>query len=213
MTRVKICGVTNAPDRDAAVAAGADAVGVIVDVPVDTPREVDADQAADLLAGLPPFVSGVLVTMQPAVQPVVDLQERVGADAIQVHDGLDPAGVGALRERVDASVVAVVDATASDVADYADAADALLVDSVDEDGGGGTGRTHDWDRTRDLVADLDVPVVLAGGLTPDNVGEAVRTVQPYAVDTASGVESSGGEKDHGAVERFVRKASRREVSA
>ncbi|MHB9286761.1 phosphoribosylanthranilate isomerase [Halobacteriales archaeon Cl-PHB] len=213
MTRIKVCGVTSAADRDAVVAAGVDAVGVIVDVPVDTPRAVAADRAAALLEGLPPFVSGVLVTMQSAVQPVVDLQERVGADAVQVHDGLDPDGLEALGQRVDADVVAVVDGQAPAVRAYADAADALLVDSVDAEGGGGTGRTHDWDRTRDIVADLGVPVVLAGGLTPENVGEAVRTVEPYAVDTASGVESAGGQKDHDAVAAFVRHASRQEVSA
>lgn len=213
MTRVKICGVTSAADRDAAVEAGADAVGVLVDVPVDSPREISVDRAADLLAGLPPFVSGVLVTMQDAVLPTIRLQERVCADAIQVHSGLSPADLAGLRRQVDASVVGVVDADDPNAAAYAESADALLVDSVDADGGGGTGETHDWSRTRDRVESLDVPVVLAGGLTPENVGQAVRTVRPYAVDTASGVEAEGGEKDHDAVEAFVRNAREREVSA
>jgi phosphoribosylanthranilate isomerase len=86
------------------------------------------------------------------------------------------------------------------------------VDSIDEDGGGGTGRTHDWEQTRERVADLDTPVVLAGGLTPDNVAEAVATVDPFAVDVATGVERSGGVKDHDAVRAFVRAATR-EVTA
>jgi phosphoribosylanthranilate isomerase len=96
---------------------------------------------------------------------------------------------------------------------YADSADAVLVDSVDDAGGGGTGETHDWDRTREFADSVDVPVVLAGGLTPENVGEAVETVEPYGVDTASGVEHEGGLKDHDAVRAFVAAARRSAIPA
>lgn len=208
MTRVKICGVTGSEDRDAVVAAGADAVGVIHGVPVDTPREVDEATAADLVDGVPPLVTSVLVTMPTTVQEAVTRVDAVEPDAVQVHDGLSPAELGALDSRITQSIVAVVGADAPDIDDYAAHADALLVDSVDADGGGGTGETHDWERTRDLVDSLDVPVVLAGGLTPENVASAIETVDPFAVDVASGVESEGGRKDHDAVERFVRNATR-----
>src|SRR6056297_3051144 len=110
--RVKICGHTSSDDLAASVAAGADAVGVIADVDVETPREVTVRHAADLLAAVPPLVTGVLVTMLAAV----------GAD--DAH-----------------------------LADYAAAADALLVDTPTEDGGGGTGETHDWEVTRRASAD------------------------------------------------------------
>ncbi|QIO23731.1 phosphoribosylanthranilate isomerase [Haloarcula sp. JP-L23] len=203
MTRVKVCGVTTPEDRDAVVAAGADAVGIIYGVPVDTPREVDEDTAADLVEGVPPLVTSVLVTMPRTVQEAVVRVDAVDPDAVQVHDGLSPTELGALSRRVTQKIIAVVDADADDLADYAAHADALLVDSVDDEGAGGTGETHDWDRTRELVETVDVPVILAGGLTPENVAEAVETVRPFAVDTASGVESSGGVKDHDAVERFV----------
>ncbi|KAA9406627.1 phosphoribosylanthranilate isomerase [Haloarcula sp. CBA1131] len=208
MTRVKICGVTDNKDRDAVIAAGADAVGVIHGVPVDTPREVDEKTATTLVDGVPPFVTSVLVTMPTTVQEAVRRIDRVEPDAVQVHDGLSPAELGALDSRITQNIVAVVEAEAPAIEDYADHVDALLVDSVDADGGGGTGETHDWERTRDLVDSLDVPVVLAGGLTPENVAEAVETVKPFAVDVASGVESAGGKKDHDAVERFVRNATR-----
>jgi len=206
MTRVKICGLTSPGDRDAAVAAGADAIGVISGVTVETPREVDTETAVDLVAGVPPLVTSVLVTMGEAVQPIARRVETVRPDVVQVHDGLTPAELGALRRRVDAKVVAVVDAQHESIAEYADTADALLVDSVDAEGGGGTGETHDWDRTREIVAELDALVVLAGGLTPENVAEAVETVRPFGVDVASGVESEGGVKDHDAVGRFVARA-------
>ena len=208
MTRVKVCGVTREADREAVVDAGADAVGVISGVPVDTPREVPAERAADLVAGVPPLVTSVLVTRPDRVQAAVALQREVAADALQVHASLPPEKVGGLRARVDASVVAAVDAGA-DLAGYAEAADALLVDSTDEQGGGGgTGETVDWERTRERVAGLNVPVVLAGGLTPDNVAEAIETVGPFAVDTATGVEREGGVKDHDAVRAFVGAAGR-----
>ncbi|MDS0283518.1 phosphoribosylanthranilate isomerase [Haloarcula onubensis] len=226
MTRVKVCGVTSAADRDAVVAAGADAVGVIHGVPVDTPREVDGATAESLVAGVPPLVTSVLVTMPTTVQQAVNRVDEIEPDAVQVHDGLEPAELGALSRRVTQQIVAVVDAAADDIEAYADHADAVLVDSVDADGAGGTGETHDWERTAELVDALDVPVVLAGGLTPDNVAEAVRTVGPFAVDTASGVErapddrdarrgaerndgveSSGGLKDHDAVRAFVANAT------
>jgi len=218
-TRVKVCGVTRDSDREAVVAAGADAVGVISDVPVDTPREVDTDTAADLLAGVPPLVTGVLVTMPETVEAAVGLVEDTDPDAVQVHGGLSPGELGALGHRLNQDVVVAVDAAADDITDYAEPADALLVDSVDADGGGGTGETHDWERTREVVADLDVPVILAGGLTPDNVAAAVETVSPFGVDVATGVERVangervGGEKDHEAVREFVAAATRRGVAA
>lgn len=213
MTRVKLCGITDAADRDAAIAAGAHALGFIVDVDVESPREITAERAAALVDGVPPFVTTVLVTMPEAVQPAARLQERVDADAVQVHRSLDPGFVGGLRERADAGVIAVVDPDADDVSAYAGAADAVLVDTPSAGGAGGTGETHDWTRTADLVADVDVPVVLAGGLTPANVTEAVEMVDPYAVDAASGVEVRGGEKDHAALRQFVRAATGVGVSA
>lgn len=206
MVRVKLCGITSESDRDAAVAAGADAIGVIVDVPVETPREVTAERAADIVAGAPPFVTTVLVTMPETVEQARTLHERVGTDAIQVHGNLSPDAVGQLREQVPADVVAAI-GVHDDHTAYAASADALLVDSTDDQGGGGTGETHDWDHTSDIVDAVDTPVVLAGGLTPDNVSEAVETVRPFAVDTASGIERTGGVKDHDAMTAFVENAT------
>lgn len=202
-TRVKICGITTRDDRDAVVASGADALGVISGVTVETPREIDEATATDLVAGTPPFVTSVLVTMPETVEQAVHRIEVIRPDAVQIHDGLSPAELATLRKRCDVQLLAAVDAESAALADYAAVADALLVDSLDVDGGGGTGTIHDWERARGIVADLDVPVVLAGGLTPDNVVEAIETVEPFGVDVASGVESSGGIKDHDAVEQFV----------
>jgi len=204
--RAKICGITSETDRDAAVAAGAAAVGFITGVSVDTPREIPAREAAALASGLTPFVTSVLVMMPDSVQDAVALQERVRADAVQIHGDLSPEHVGALGERINAAVLASVDCGEEEAEAYADAADLLLVDSATDEGAGGTGETHDWERTREIVASVDTPVALAGGLTPANVREAVETVDPFAVDTASGVEREGGRKDHDAVAAFVKRA-------
>jgi phosphoribosylanthranilate isomerase len=177
-------------DVRAAADAGADAVGVIADVPVDTHREVSVDRAADLVAAAPPFLATTLVTMPGSAAEAAALVERVGADHLQVHGLTEPAALDALREATPARVVAAVGA-GDDLAPLDGHADGLLVDSTDESGAGGTGETHDWTRTREWVDRLSTPVVLAGGLTPGNVGEAVRAVRPYAVDVASGVERDG----------------------
>ncbi|SEW27443.1 phosphoribosylanthranilate isomerase [Halobacterium jilantaiense] len=207
MTRAKVCGLTNETDLRAAVDAGADAVGVVADVPVDTSREVDVAVAADLLASAPPLVSSVLVTMPETAERAVELAETVAPDVLQLHGDLPVGDVAFVAANTDVDVLKAVDAGDPGAARYADVVDALLVDSVGEDGGGGTGRTHDWDATREFAAGVDAPVVLAGGLTPGNVRAAVEAVDPFAVDVASGVEAAPGEKDHAAVREFVAAAT------
>lgn len=207
--RVKICGHTRPEDVAATVAAGADALGFVVDVSVETPREIGVECARDLVADVPPFVSTVLVTMATDPARVADLVERTGVDTVQFHADLPPDALRAARERAGVRAVKAVDAADTEAARrHERAADALLVDSTDASGGGGTGRTHDWERTAALAADLDAPVVLAGGLTPENVAAAVDAVDPYGVDVATGVEREGGVKDHDAVAAFVASAKR-----
>lgn len=212
MTRVKVCGITREADLQVAVDAGTDAVGVITDVPVDTPREVSPERAAALVDAVPPFVTSVLVTMPTQPEETVDLVRDVNPDVLQIHGELSAGDLAYLAAKTDAAIVKTVHAADLDAAHrYDDLADALLVDSTDESGAGGTGRTHDWDATHQLRDDVRSPVVLAGGLTPDNVAEAIDVVDPFAVDVASGVEATGadataGEKDHDAVRAFVRAA-------
>ena len=228
MTRVKVCGVTNRADLRAVAEAGADAVGVISEVPVDTPREVDPATAADLTARAPPFLTTTLVTMPETPGEAVDLVRTVTPDVLQVHGAFTAEELGFVRAETETKVVPVVDHTDADRARALDeAADAILVDSTDGEGAGGTGETGDWAATAELRRELVSPVVLAGGLTPENVAEALAAVEPFAVDVASGVERerserdarsgaaqsdeverTGGAKDHTAVARFVRNAGR-----
>lgn len=208
MTRVKICGITTPTDRDHAIGAGADALGFTVGVTVDTPREISPDTAANLIDETPPFVTSVLVTMPDDPAHARRLLAETGADAIQLHGSLAPAAISEIASAA-GSVIAAVDVNDPDRAHELDAiADALIVDSTRAGGAGGTGKTHDWTRTRSLRDAVSSPVILAGGLTPTNVTEAIATVKPYAVDVASGVEHTGGQKDPAAVDDFIKNATK-----
>ncbi len=207
MTRVKICGVTRSEDLQTAVDAGADAIGIISDVSVDTPREVSSERAAKLVSEAPPFVTTVLVTMPSNYAHAIELISEIEPDAIQLHGDIRPGDLAYLRAKLENQILLAVDAgDVSAAKSYDDMVDGFVVDSMDEDGGGGTGRTHDWERTRAQTADLKSPVILAGGLTSDNVADAVHTADPFAVDVASGVEARGGVKDPDAVASFIDRA-------
>ena len=209
MARVKICGLTRGADLRAAVDAGADAVGVISEVPTDSAREVDPAKAAKLLADVPPFVTATLVTMPDSAERAVELVRTIGPDALQLHGEWTADEIRYIRAETERKVLLAVDADDPVRAEEFDAvADALVIDSTDDSGAGGTGETHDWAKTGDLAARLTSPVVLAGGLTADTVDEAVRVADPFAVDVSSGVELSDGRKDHNAVARFVANAGR-----
>lgn len=204
MTRVKICSITSEPDRDAAIAAGADALGFIVNVPVDTPRVLEPDRAAELIDGVPPFVTSVLVTMPDDLRAATELLAETGADAIQLHNDHPPDEI----DRLDATVIPRVPPDVESARPYAETADAIIMDAVDDSGAGGTGHAVDRSSARAVREAVDVPVILAGGLEPDNVADAIAAVDPYAVDVSSGVEAVEGSKDHESVAAFVAAAKR-----
>lgn len=211
MVRTKLCGLGTEDDVRAAIDAGADAVGFVTDVDVDTPREVAPERVADLIETVPPFVTTVAVTIPESVGAAVEVAERVDPDAVQIHGEFDADEVQTIRDRAGVDVIVALGADDRERArDLDSVTDALLVDSLTDESAGGTGETHDWEATRELRAELDTPLVLAGGLTPDNVREAVETVDPFAVDVASGVERDGepGRKDHESLSAFVREANR-----
>ncbi|MDF0591149.1 phosphoribosylanthranilate isomerase [Candidatus Methanocrinis natronophilus] len=204
MTRAKICGIKDPGARDAAVAFGADAVGFVVEIP-RSKRSIGRDEARRLIEGLPPFVSSVIVVEPDSVEEAANLALDTGADALQVNDYLSLEDLSALADIVPQKLVAAVPA-APGILDRAQAlqevADALLVDSSDGGELGGTGKVHDWNLSASLVKDIGVPIILAGGLDPGNVAEAIDTVRPYAVDVSSGVET-GGLKDPEKIEAFL----------
>ena len=199
--RVKICGITRAEDLHAACDAGADALGFVFYE--KSPRHLTIATAAALLRELPPFVQsvGLFVNAAPAfIEAVLD---AAPLDLLQFHGDETPAECGrygrpyikAVRVNRDTDLVKCA-------ADF-DAARGLLLDAFVPGVPGGTGERFDWGL---IPANLPRPVILSGGLTPDNVAEAVQRVRPWAVDVSSGVEASRGIKDAHKIARFIAKA-------
>jgi phosphoribosylanthranilate isomerase len=212
--RVKICGVTSEDDARAAAALGADAVGL--NFSAESPRRIDKATARAILRALPPFIDAVGVFVNQPLAKVFPYANQVGGiRVVQWH--------GQNRELCDAFPFQLISAwsvrdTSSilDVNRYLDVCRgsnrlpaAVLVDGHASGQHGGTGRVAPWG----LLAEFrpGIPVILAGGLTPENVAEAIRVVRPYAVDVASGVESSPGVKDPEKMRRFI--ANAREAAA
>jgi len=199
MTRVKICGITRIEDGLAAAQAGADAIGLVF--VGKSPRHVTPDQAREIARALPPFISTVALFVNPTAAEVEAVLKTVRPDVLQFHGEEPPEfcrsfGVPYLKAfRVRPGVDLLQSAAL-----YADA-QGWLLDAWSEAAHGGTGERFDWDL---IPLDLPRPTVLAGGLTPANVAEAVFKVRPWAVDVSSGVESSKGIKDAAKIAAFIK---------
>ena len=208
--RVKICGIRSAEEARLAEAAGAHALGLLVGRVHASPDFLDPERARRLTRAIPPFVVSVLVTHLEDREELLALASEVPTGAVQLHSDLAPGALEELRRllwpRKLIGKVSVEDDTAIERArEIAPYADAIVLDSRDRATGrvGGTGRVHDWSISARIVANSAVPIILAGGLTPDNVAQAVRTVRPWGVDVNSGVEAADGSKDPARVARFI----------
>jgi len=198
-TRVKICGITRVEDAQAAVAAGADAIGLVfVEA---SPRYVSAARAHTIAAALPPFVTVVGLFVDAPAARVREVLGQVPLDLLQFHGSETPEDCQQFgRPYIRAVRMAPGVDLASESRRYTQAA-GLLLDAYDPQVAGGTGATFDWTR---VPRDLNKPVILAGGLTPENVARAIQAVRPYAVDVSSGVEQSKGIKDAAKIAAFIR---------
>jgi phosphoribosylanthranilate isomerase len=185
---IKICGITQVEDAEAAVGLGAGAIGFVFWP--RSPRAIDPERARSIATALPPFVTtvGVFVNQAPAF--VNDVAARVGLGAVQLH-GDERIEVLAQIER---PVVKSFALGGNEDADVWPDRVRLLIDAHDPDRRGGTGRTVDWSKAAAIAARR--PVLLAGGLNAANAADAIRTVRPFGIDVSSGVESAPGVKDH-----------------
>ncbi len=202
MVKVKICGITSATDALAAASAGADALGFNFYKP--SPRYVEPEQALPIRLALPPFIAsvGVFVDMDPP--RVREIMQYCGLDYAQLHGRESPIVLSRLE---DFRIIKAVRMRGEDdllELERFSSADAFLLDTYVRGQPGGTGETFDWDLAR--AASNRAKVILAGGLTPENVAEAVERGRPFAVDVASGVEESPGRKSRELMMRFVREA-------
>ena len=200
-TRIKICGITNLEDAQAAVAYGADALGFIA--VADSPRYIDPQQVAShILPFLPPFITPVLVVKACEEEDFPPILYSFGA--VQFYSGDCSTTVTgnthclrAFRIRDEASLQEIAKALRGP------RPDGILLDTYHKDKLGGSGETFNWELAIEAKQRFGLPIILAGGLTAENVGEAIRTVRPYAVDVSSGVEAEPGRKDHAKLKAFI----------
>lgn len=204
-TRVKICGITRLEDLQAAARAGADAIGLVFYPP--SPRAVDVASARVLVAAAPPFVTTVGLFVDMAPDEVRSIVAATGIDLVQFHGNETPEQCRAVGRPYIKAVRMAPEVDLEQLAATYHDARGLLLDSYDRDRPGGTGETFDWAR---IPTGLSLPVVLAGGLRPDNVAQAVAEVAPWAVDVSSGVEQAKGIKDPDKIVAFIRGVERGE---
>jgi phosphoribosylanthranilate isomerase len=199
--RVKICGITNLDDALAAVDSGADAIGFVFFQ--GSPRYVPHDYAASIIRKLPPVITTIGVFVNEKPEQIEKIVLRTAIDAIQLH-GDEPPHVYPLSRRVIKAIRVKNLESLDPLIDYQGEVSAFLLDTYAPDVFGGTGRIFNWNIA--LEAKQFGNIILAGGLTPDNVAEAVKQVMPYGVDVSSGVELEKGRKDQKKMKVFIERA-------
>lgn len=222
MTRVKICGLMSRNDIDICARAGADAVGFVTEYPVEVPWNINREKARMLVAETPPFMKTAAVVGGPT-ETILAIAETVRPDLLQLHGDETIEEIEQVCKSLQNTSTKIIKALRIDVdtgkakfsvEDPLEAVNilaqtgvsALVVDSKTARRPAGTGVTLDWSVISKMTADLSIPLILAGGLTVQNVSTALEQVRPYGVDVISGVESNSGHKDEKLVRQFVRTA-------
>ena len=200
---IKICGITSTNDALMAVREGANAIGLNFYAP--SPRAVDIEQAIAIREALPPFVTVVGLFVNADEETVARTTQRVQLDCLQFHGDESRADCERYARPYMKAVHVTGEVDLVSVAERYASANALVLDTHDEELWGGSGRTFDWSL---VPADIGLPVVLAGGLTPANVADAIARLRPYAVDVSGGVEQSPGIKDATRIAKFIEEVDR-----
>lgn len=212
--RVKICGVKTEKDIEVVVRSGADAVGFLVGQIHASTDFIIASTAARLASMLPPFISPVLVTHLTDPESVLELIAKTGIQTIQLHGGCSVEEVLAIKKKIIdiGKIILAVhihdNECIPELDDYYPYIDAVLLDSYNKAKGlvGGTGEIHNWNLSAKIINNCPKPVVLAGGLNPENVSDAIITTAPFAVDANTGLKSDDGSRCPIKCHAFVKNA-------
>jgi phosphoribosylanthranilate isomerase len=218
MVRVKICGITTVEEATLAERLGANAIGLLVGQVHHSEDFISATTAASICKSLSPFITSVLVTHLTSLEEILDLTTYVPATAIQIHSNLNGQSLREIKNKLSPfrkiiGKVSITDNSAIDRAkEIAPYVDAIVLDSIDTSSNrvGGTGKTHDWEISAKIVQEVHCRVILAGGLNPDNVRDAIIRVRPWAVDAHTGLEFPDGTKDPDKIRKFIEAASARD---
>lgn len=211
--RVQVAGVIDRADAELIINAGADMLGFPLGLK-DGREDLDSPAAAEIIRAASGRTTAVCITYLDSARDVLALCNEIGARWMQLHGPIDIAELQTLRNAdqrlgiIKSLIVKPGDALLDQVAAFAPHVDAFITDTFDPVTGqsGATGKTHDWRVSREIVQSTQRPVILAGGLTPDNVAEAIAAVRPAAVDTHTGAEGPDGRKDEQLVRDFVENA-------
>jgi phosphoribosylanthranilate isomerase len=213
MVRTQIAGISALDDALAAERACADALGFTVRLPTGVHDDLTEAKARGIIAALPPFIATVAITYVDTARAAVELCRYLGVTALQLHGPFPTHELPLIRAALPhLKLIRAVHVTGPEALQQARAlerrVDALILDTYDASTGrhGATGKTHDWTISRRIVEQVRTPVILAGGLTPDNVVDAIRTVRPWAVDVHTGVEDAEGRRDPAKLRLFIERA-------
>lgn len=209
--KVKICGIKRIEDALKAVEYGADVIGLLINT--GSKNSIDENTARRIIEQLPRDFTTVMVVTITDIEEIIRLAKYIGVSAIQIHGGNSPEDIIKIKKELpNINIVKTIHVTSQDIIEdckkYFDTVNEILLDSSNPETGalGGTGMTHDWNISRDIVEKSLVPVILAGGLNPENVAEAISIVRPYGVDVQSGVNGQDGFKDYRKMKDFIDKA-------
>lgn len=199
MVRIKICGITRMADAEKAVELGADVLGFIF---AESPRKINPQKARDITRRVSPFVKtvGVFVNEQPA--KIRGIMDFCGLDLVQLHGNESVSACSELAPITIKAFRVQGEETLLQIADFKNHVRAILLDAYQEGSNGGTGKTFDWCLAL-KAKKTGIPMVLSGGLCPDNIEEALKRVNPFAIDVSSGIEIMPGIKDHGRMRIFM----------
>lgn len=195
--KVKICGIRNESDAITAIDAGANALGFLIGLTHKAEDGISVEAAKKIIYNMPPFVSSTMVTHLTDANEIVDIAREINVTTIQIHDYVEPNVLVQIRASLPGvklikTIPVITENNALELmTEFQNFSDALLLDTVTNERIGGTGKTHDWSISRRIVDSAHIPVILAGGLNPLNIADAIQKVSPYGVDVNSGVEVNG----------------------
>lgn len=197
--RIKVCCISSIEEAELAIGCGASAIGLVSEMP-SGPGVIPENKIAEIASIIPPGISSFLLTSKQDVSEIIEQQKRTGVNTIQIVDRLKSGSYDDFRKAIPGiSIVQVIhvngEESLSEAARIKDKVNGILLDSGNQSKPvkelGGTGRTHNWDISRQIVESVKIPVYLAGGLNRDNVREAIGTVKPFGIDICSGVRTNG----------------------